>query len=222
MASRLESELRELVLALALFLAGLGYAVSGLPANIVVGCVIWGLAWIFITHLFFVSEITASCPIDVKLIFWGAVTCLVVLLLSRPVEIQYAKEHAHPMPSQPSQPLPESSKPAPPIPASPPQRSYLVFTTAGFEFPSNPPAIPEKDFLAGNELFFNAHIKSTGPNPIDVLHVTRWLYSEPNYEHKTQVAMIDDFKKKVRKYEQVSAQPITMMSGDTFFLAFMM
>jgi len=53
MATMLEKDLRELVLALALFLAGLGYAVMGLPANVVVGCVIWGIAWIFITHLFF-------------------------------------------------------------------------------------------------------------------------------------------------------------------------
>ena len=79
MATTLEKELRELVLALALFLAGLGYAVSGLPANIVVGCVIWGFAWLLITHLFFVSELTVTCPTEVKVIFWGAVTFLVVL-----------------------------------------------------------------------------------------------------------------------------------------------
>jgi hypothetical protein len=219
MASKVESELRELVLALALFLAGLGYAVSGLPANVVVGCVIWLVAWFFITHLFFIADLTQSCPTDVKIIFWGALTFLVVLALLRPVQEEYAKEHAPSPPPEHHEPAPPAAEQPAPLPR--PVRTYLAFDGAP-RFPEQKDekgqVSADQNFRVGNPLSFNYYFKVTGPNSIESRGAARELVLEPNFDHKTQLDMIADFKKKVnqeRKMHPFAGEPETLMPGDS-------
>ncbi len=226
MATTLEKELRELVLALALFLGGLGYAVSGLPANIVVGCAIWGFAWILVAHLFFVSEYTESCPTDVKVVFWGAVTFLVVLALLRPVQTQYAKEHA---PASPT-PQPERREPTPESPPLlPPPRSYIVFDGYPYfgEYKDDK-GLPlvDQNFQVGYQFAFNYRFKQTGPNPVDLTEESKWLYVEPDFEHNTQRSLIADFKRRMRmpserEPDSGNREPATFTQGrDAFNTAF--
>ncbi|HEY3971607.1 MAG TPA: hypothetical protein VGM18_01310 [Candidatus Sulfotelmatobacter sp.] len=95
----------DILFAFVLFFAGLGYSVSGFPASVIVACVIWGIAWLFVTHLFFVYDGTASCPIDVKVILWASATFFAVVVLWSPVARRYSAEHsprAEPQPEQPS------------------------------------------------------------------------------------------------------------------------
>jgi|SRR5208282_2263540 len=213
MATTLEKELKELVLALALFLGGLGYAVSGLPANIVVGCVIWGLAWMFITHLFFVSDYTEPCSTDVKVAFWGAVTLLVVLILLRPIQTQYAKEHA-PTPSSPEpQQFPPPAKP--PTPSQ--VRSYLVFDGImrfGERRDAMGQLVADQNLHVGDELFFNYYTNPTGPNPILVGSAARLIILEPDFSPKSEQEAIESFKAQVKK-AHVKSKWKTLMPQDT-------
>ena len=215
MASRLEAELQELVLALIMFLAGLGYAVSGLPANIVIGCVIWGIAWIFVTHLFFVSDSTTSCPVDVKVILWGAVTCLVVLALWTPVRTEYAKEH---MPS--ASPIPKSPHQVqfPPTPSTP--RSYMVFDGAPYFVQYTDEkgrTVPDQNLRIGQPLIFNFNYKQVGPNPVEFMRLWKWLYVEPDVEASTQKQMIDDFNRRVHAEHVAVKTTTTFTQGRSGF-----
>jgi len=88
------AEVLDIIFALILFLASLGYSVMGFPANVEVGCVIWIGMWVFLTHLFFKIQWTETCPKDVKVVLWSSVTFLVVILLWAPVKDQYRKEHS--------------------------------------------------------------------------------------------------------------------------------
>ncbi len=223
MASQLERELRELVLALALFLAGLGYAVMGLPANVVVGSVIWTIAWLFVSHLFFTSDWTVSCPIDVKIILWGSVTFLVVLALWRPIQTQYAKEHAPP--SIPSKPLPEIGKPTPPaVLIRPAGRTYLIFD--GVHIPGRVDTktgqpIGDEVFQIGDKLFFNVYFKTVGPNPVELVKLDYWVYVEPDHSAETQAAVVADFKKRLRREKAYQSEFIkdaaTLMPNERRF-----
>jgi len=213
MATTLEKELQELVLALVLFLAGLGYAVSGLPANIVVGCVIWTLAWILVAHLAFISDFTASCPLDVKIVILAGLTFLICLTLWYPVQKEYAKEHAPPLP--PIQPEHHES-PAASAPAMPHPRTYLVFDgTPRFEkadsktmqFSSN------QDFEVGNQLFFNFYYRAVGNNQIDLIKIVGRTYLEPDATVATQDRVIADFKEKIKK-EKAFTDSITVGQTD--------
>jgi hypothetical protein len=205
MVTTLEKELRELVLALALFLVGLGYAVSGLPANIVVGCVIWGFAWMLVAHLFFVSEYTESCPTDVKIVLWGAVTFLVVLILLRPVQTQYAKEHA-PTPL----PAPTPSLPMPPVRVPAVRRSYLVFDGTfhfGKHNDKNGMLRADQNFQVGDLMWFDFFFKNLGPNPVNVTKTFSRLYLEPDIEPETQRRIIADFR---RAWASTSSTDVTI------------
>jgi hypothetical protein len=205
MATTIEKELRELVFALVLFLAGLGYAVSGLPANIVVGCVIWGLAWVLVTHLFFVSEYTETCPTDVKIVFWAAVTFLVVLFLLRPVQTEYAKEHAAP-PLQVEHhepapaPAPTSRAPHPP----PLPRSYMIFSgypylgLHGVQMDAQGKPLADQSWKVGQSLAFNFDIRATGPNAVELLAIIPALYLEDGHEPNVGQHVITKFQRTLK------------------------
>lgn len=191
MLSGISAELRDILFALILFLAGLGYSVMGLPANVLVGCVIWALAWAFVTHLFFIYEGTDSCPEDVKIIFWGAVTFLIVLMLWSPVRNQYVREH------HPTAPFAV--------------RSYIVSDGPA----SFPPRLDHDGQLlidqnprVGDPLCFNYYFRSAGPNPVTTLGLAKEVYLEPDAKDTTQNQMIEDFSNEIaRERPKITIQP---------------
>ena len=216
MSSRFSAEVVDVLLALILFLAGLGYSVSGLPANVVVGCLIWASAWLFLSHLYFIHEWTEGCPTDVKIIVWLAVTFLILVLLWNPVRAQYAKEHAPPM--QPS-PIQNSDKVQPSVPPSlPPVRSYMSLMEKGFQFPGQ---LDNRggQFKVGQWLSFNIPMKATGPHPVELIKSYGQTYIRNDYSLDTQKAVVVQFRKSLRILQR--GEPNTEMPGDeTFFTAF--
>ncbi len=219
--ARFSAEALDVILAVVLFSAGLGYAMSGFPANIIVACVIWGVGWVFLSHLFFVYDGMDSCPLTVKIVIWAAVTFLIVIFAWNPVRVQYAKEHK---PTAP--PLaPENQRPEPTarlLPASP--RSYLVFDGPARFTERRDNAgklLPDQNFRIGDALCFNYYYKATGPNPVEMIGSFRWLHVAPDFEHDTQKKTITEFKKrtlqiwKTKKLKKLEGA--TMMPGEEQF-----
>jgi hypothetical protein len=209
----------DIFLAVVLFLVGLGYSVSGLPSSILVACAIWGTAWLFFSHLFFIYDGTASCPMDVKIIFWCAATFLVALILWTPVRVQYAKEHTPPT----APPEHEGTPPVPPLVIQPEVRSYIAFDgnmRFGEKKDEKGQLLADQNFQVGDTFFFNVFFKATGPNPVELLPVARWLYVEPDFQDKTQKDMIADFRQRLsaeRRKLTVKPEPSTLMVGESRF-----
>jgi hypothetical protein len=100
------------------------------------------------------------------------------------------------------------------------QRSYLVFDDVPM---SSGGEIEGKPLVVGQVLQFNIHFKQQGPNPVELVSESRWLYVEADYESSTQKALIDDFEERLAKEErrQPSIGSSTVMPGDQrFFTAF--
>jgi hypothetical protein len=205
----------DIFLAVVLFLVGLGYSVSGLPASIIVACVIWGTAWLFFSHLFFIYDGTASCPTDVKIILWGGATFLLVIILAAPVRVQYAKEHTPP--SVPQTP------PVSPLVVTPEVRSYIVFDGSmrfGEKKDYKGQLIADRNLQVGDEFAFDFYFRATGPNPVDLVSVSLWLYVEPDFQDKTQRDMIEAFKQRLsaeRKRRPGKSEASTFMPGERRF-----
>jgi hypothetical protein len=191
--------------------------VSGLPANIVVGCVIWAVAWIFITHLFFVSDFTASCPREVKIIFWASVTCLVMLFLRHPVQKEYAKEHMPVLPSLP-QAVPAPSPP-PSRRAPIPVRSYVVFDGPPYfsiDDDKGQP-LPDRNLQVEAAFGFNFDFKQAGPNPVELSQTCQHVYVEspsPNVERD----LIADFEARIKKRPATAKETVTFELGHSGWL----
>jgi hypothetical protein len=222
MEPQLRKELRDIGLALILFLVGLGYSVSGFPANIVVACAIWVAAWLFLTHLFFILEWTEGCPKDVKVTIWAALTFLVVILLWSPVQQQYAKEHLPPQPEVRTPPMPSTAPALSAAPTAPITRTYLLLD-GNIRFPQDVAAdghsvLPERNFHIGEQLFFNYSYKAMGPNPIQVFAGSRWVYLEPDAGDDIQQEIIKNFKERAAREWEANprfAENYTLMhAGD--------
>ena len=195
--AKFSAETLDIIFAVVLFLVGLGYAVSGFPARIVVACFIWVAAWAFFSHLFFALEGMDSCPVDVKIILLGAVTFLLVILLWGPVRSQYAKEHTRRAPSEPSQ----TTVVAQPIRSTPvAARSYLVFDgVPRYErVDASMRPLPDQDFQVGDRLFFNFFFKNIGPNAVEIYESDGWTYLESDSAVPTQKQLIADFKDRIK------------------------
>jgi hypothetical protein len=218
--SRLNKEVRDVLLALVLTAVGLGYSVSGLPANIIVGCVIWGCAWLFLTHLFWIIEWTSRCPTEVKGVFWAGVTFLVILALWNPVQVEYAKEQAPPTVSKP-----ESAAPAPPasVPVPIVPRSYIVFDGPPAFEPrrdNKGAALPDQNPQVGDPFVFNFDFKQQGPNPVELIHVSKRLYLKPDSDPQTQNTVIADFAKQVRAEASINHSATFAIGKSAFNSAF--
>ncbi len=105
-------------------------------------------------------------------------------------------------------------------------RSYVVFVDNP-QFPeeikngqrSSPP-----DFKPGDDIAFNIPYRQSGPNPLQIINSSRWLYTEPDFKDDTQKSLITDFKKlmlRERKGGLWSSEPNTLGLGEGgFFTAF--
>jgi hypothetical protein len=75
----------------------------------------------------------------------------------------------------------------------------------------------DQNFQVGDKIFFNYYYKATGPDPVELKEVARWLYLESDSGPETQRKMIADFKKGLnedRKKHLITTEPSTLMPGD--------
>src|SRR2546423_504023 len=93
---RFSSPKLDLLFAVVLFAIQQGWAMSGLHPNIIIACVIWGLALALLLHAFWVWEITAQLRKWVKLTVTIAIPALIALAIWPQVVDEYRKEHAPP------------------------------------------------------------------------------------------------------------------------------
>lgn len=107
-----------------------------------------------------------------------------------------------------------------------PPRSYIVFVDTP-HFPQetkNSQMSSPVDFKPGDDLAFNVSYRQSGPNPLQIINMSRWLYTEPDFKGDTQQSLIADFKKSMqreRKSGLWSSEPSTLGLGDGgFFTAF--
>jgi hypothetical protein len=96
-------------------------------------------------------------------------------------------------------------------------RSYVVWSGqprfAGGSHEGDPIAV-------GQPIGFNVSYKQTGPNQVDIVQNTRWLYVESDSSIKSQNSVIEDFKDRVRSTNRMEAA-YTLSPGDSphFFSA---
>lgn len=106
-------------------------------------------------------------------------------------------------------------------------RSYVVFE----DNPHFPQDVKDgqisnqRDFRVGDDLAFNVYYKHTGPNPVEVINISRALYTEPDRNDDTQNALIADFEGVMREERKnglaAKSKPHTLMPGEAaFFTAF--
>jgi uncharacterized protein (DUF2249 family) len=57
--------------------------------------------------------------------------------------------------------------------------------------------LADQNLQVGYSLAFNYRFKQVGPNPVELIRESRWLYVEPDDAPSTQRQMIADFKKNV-------------------------
>jgi hypothetical protein len=105
-------------------------------------------------------------------------------------------------------------------------RSYVVFVDHP-QFPreiKNGQVSSPLDFKPGDDIAFNISYRQSGPNPLQVINSSRWLYTEPDVKDDTQKSLITDFKKlmqRERKGGLWSSEPHTLGLGEEgFFTAF--
>ena len=58
--------------------------------------------------------------------------------------------------------------------------------------------LPDQNLKVGYLFGFNYKFKQSGPNPVDLIEESRWLYVETDDAPTTQKNMIADFKKRIR------------------------
>jgi len=103
-------------------------------------------------------------------------------------------------------------------------RSYVTFDSGSFRFPERRDKkgqlLQDQHFPAGDNLYFNVYYKATGPNPIELIRNSQWLYVEPDYAPETQEDLIADFKERLSKIHknQTVGETETLMPGDGRFI----
>jgi hypothetical protein len=101
-----------------------------------------------------------------------------------------------------------------------PTRSYVVFDGPlgfGERKDDKGQLLPDQNFQVGDKIFFNYHFSATGPNPVELKEIGRWLYLEPDFGSETQREIIGDFRKRLneeRKQHPITSEPGTLMPGD--------
>ena len=79
-----------------------------------------------------------------------------------------------------------------------------------------------KPFAVGEAISFNLYYKQQGPNSVDLVECSRWLYVEGDYQAPTQKALINDFEEKLKSTQPDSNRnrlPSTLMPGDSRFFS---
>jgi hypothetical protein len=111
----------------------------------------------------------------------------------------------------------------PPPAAAPEMRSYIVFDgnmRFGEKKDYKGQLIADQNLQVGDEFAFDFYFRATGPNPVDLYSVSRWLYVEPDFQDKTQRDMIATFKQRLsaeRKKQIRKPEPSTFMPGERRF-----
>ena len=105
-------------------------------------------------------------------------------------------------------------------------RSYVTFE-GNPRFPQdikNGQISNQRDFKPGDDLAFDVYYRQTGPNPVEIINNSRWLYTKPDYKDETQKALIADFEDRMRKEQKsglAKSETATLMIGEErFFTAF--
>jgi hypothetical protein len=83
----------------------------------------------------------------------------------------------------------------------------------------------QRAFRVGDDLAFNVYYKQTGPRPVELINISRALYTEPDRNDDTQSALIADFEGVMREERKnglaAKSKPSTLMLGESaFFTAF--
>lgn len=88
-----------------------------------------------------------------------------------------------------------------PVRAVPIARSYVIFDGKPHftEDIVNGQITAQRDFRPGDSLSFNVYYKQEGPNPLDVLNTSRWLYVESNTDDRTENSVISDFERRLQQ-----------------------